>query len=524
MSEQTRTRMRHIFHVLRENKIVQGLTPDKLRNILEGLGPTFIKFGQILSMRPDLIPPEYCQELTKLRSDVNPMPFSLVKELIEAECHQGLDQVFSKIDPVPLGSASIGQVHKATLKTGQSVVIKIQRPKVKETMKQDISLCKKAMVALKVMRPAENAVDFMIVLDEMWDAAQKEFDFLQEADNLKKYAKLNQDIKYVSCPGVIDEWSTTRMLMMEYIDGIPIDAVDLLKILGYDMDEIGEKLAENYVKQVLEDGFFQADPHPGNISIRDGQIIWMDMGMMARLSERDKQIFSNAVEAITFGDIYELKEAVLALGVRHEKIDHNELYNDIDYIVAKYAHAKFQGLSLSEIIKDIQEVLNRHHITIGRGMSMLIRGVITIEGVLAQISPDIDFMHIFSNHMKKKEIHDIDVKEEIKKNGVDALHFLKKTVNLPVNIIDLIKMTVKGQTKINIELSESAEFFTHLDQMINKLVIALIDVALLIGSSLICTTNMKGQFFGIPALGAFGYLLAIILGAWLLWGIVKKKK
>lgn len=524
MSEATRIRMRHILHVLRENKIVQGLTPEKLKNILEGLGPTFIKFGQILSMRPDLIPPEYCHELAKLRSDVNPMPFSLVKDLVKEECSKDLNEVFASIDPVPLGSASIGQVHKAVLKTGEDVVIKIQRPKIKEIMKQDIYLCKKAMILMKVVRPSGDAVDFIMVLDEMWEAAQKEFNFLQEAANLKEFAERNKDIRYVSCPKVISEWTTMKMLMMEYIDGIPIDSIDLLQILGYDLKEIGEKLAENYVKQVLEDAFFQADPHPGNICIRDGQIIWIDMGMMARLTNRDRQLFSDAVEAITFGDIYELKDTILSLGITHGKIDHNELYNDVDMIISKYGNMDFNDLNLGDVIRNIQDVLNKHRISIGRGMSMLIRGVITIEGVLSQISPEINFIEIFARHMQRKELHDIDLSDELKKNGANAVHLLKKTVNLPANIIDLIKMTVKGQTKINIELSESAEFFSHLNEMINKLIIALIDVALLIGSSLICNTNMKGQFLGIPVLGAIGYLLAIVLGLFLLFSILKNRK
>ena len=205
MSEAARIRMRHILHVLKENKIVQGLTPEKLKKILEGLGPTFIKFGQILSMRPDLIPPEYCDELAKLRSDVKPMPFSLVKDLIEAECKKNIDEVFQNIDPLPLGSASIGQVHKAVLKDGREVVVKIQRPKIKEIMKQDIFLCKKAMFIMKVVRPSGDAVDFIIVLDEMWEAAQREFDFLQEAANLEEFAERNKDIKYVSCPKVISK-------------------------------------------------------------------------------------------------------------------------------------------------------------------------------------------------------------------------------------------------------------------------------------------------------------------------------
>ncbi len=524
MSEKVHTRMRHIMHVLKENEIMHGLTPEKLKKILEGLGPTFIKFGQILSMRPDLIPKEYCKELESLRSDVDPMPYGIVRDLIEAECGKKISEVFSSVDEVPLGSASIGQVHKAVLMDGREVVVKIQRPKIKDIMEQDIKLCKKALVVLKVVKPAGDAVDFRIVLDEMWEAAQNEFDFLQEALNLKEFAELNKDVKYVTCPKVIFDWTTSRMLVMEYIDGIPIDDTDTLLTLGYDMEEIGTKLAENYVKQILEDAFFHADPHPGNICIRDGKIVWMDLGMMGRLTERDKQLFSSAVEAIAFGDIYELKDAVMAIGVVHSKIDHNALYNDIDYIISKYAKMDFQSLNIGEVIQEIQEVLNRHHISIGHGITMLIRGIITIEGVLKDVSPSTDFMMIFSNYVRKKEFNHDNFAEELKIAGINTVHLLKKTVDIPANIIDLIKMTVKGQTKVNIELSESAEFFSHLDVMVNRLVVALITAALLIASSLICTTDMKGKIFGIPALGAFGYLIAIILAVWLVWGVIKDKK
>lgn len=516
--------MRQILHVLKENEIVRGLTPEKLRKILEDLGPTFIKFGQILSMRPDLIPKEYCKELESLRTDVDPMPFGIVRDLIEAECGKPVSEVFSGIDEIPLGSASIGQVHKAVLKDGREVVIKIQRPKIKDIMEQDIRLCKKALVVLKVVKPAGDAVDFRIVLDEMWEAAQYEFDFLQEAMSLKQFAELNKDVRYVTCPNVFFDLSTSRMLIMEYIDGIPVDDTQTLLEQGYDMDEIGQKLAENYVKQILEDAFFQADPHPGNICIRGGQIVWMDMGMMGRLTERDKQLFSSAVEAIAFGDIYELKDAVMAIGVVRGKVDHNAFYNDLDYIISKYVKMDFQSLNIGEVIQEIQEVLNRHHISIGHGITMLIRGIITIEGVLKEISPSTDFMTIFSNHVRKTEFNHENFAEELKVASINAAHLLKKTVGIPANIIDLLKMTVKGQTKVNIELSESAEFFSHLDIMVNRLVIALIAAALLIASSLICTTDMKGKIFGIPALGAVGYLVAIILSVWLVWGVIKNKK
>ncbi|MBQ9023001.1 MAG: AarF/ABC1/UbiB kinase family protein, partial [Eubacterium sp.] len=255
------SRMLDVLQILKKNEIVHGLTPEKLRKILEELGPTFIKFGQILSMRPDVIPDEYCKELAKLRTNVDPMDFDVVQKEINQECGRPWNEVFKKIIKKPLGSASIGQVHKAVLLDGSTVVIKIQRPNIKQIMADDIRFCKKALGILKVVRKADEVVTLHMVLDEMWEAAQKEFDFLQEGMNLKRFYELNKDVAYATCPKVNMDLTTNRMLVMEYIDGTPVDDLDALEEKGYDLDDLGEKLAENYVKQVLKDAFFHADPH-----------------------------------------------------------------------------------------------------------------------------------------------------------------------------------------------------------------------------------------------------------------------
>ena len=517
-------RLREILHVLRENEIARGVGPEKFRKIMEELGPTFIKFGQILSMRPDLLPKEYCKELEKLRTDVDPMPFETVKGLIEDECGKKFDEVFAEVQEKPLGSASIAQVHRATLRDGREVVVKIQRPHIRETMERDINLLKKALAALKVVNPLGDAVDFRMVLDEMWASAQEELDFMQEAANLKKFEELNRDIVYVTCPDVLFDLTTERMLVMEYIDGIEVDDTEKLKENGYDIREIGDKLAESYVKQILDDGFFQADPHPGNLVIRGGQIVWIDLGMMGKLTEHDKQLFISAVESIVYHDIFELKDAVLSICEVHGKLDHTALYNDLDFLLSKYAKMDFQTLNVADFIQDMQEVLNKHHISIGHGLTMLIRGIVTMEGVLRDISPKTDFMTIFSNYVRNQAMPHKSFAKELQHIGVDTSHLLKRMADLPGNLIDLIKMVVKGQSKFNIELSESGEFFSHLDMMINRLVIALVDAALLIASSMICMTDMKGKLFGIPALGAIGYILAIVLGLWLVGNIIRSWK
>ncbi len=513
-----------ILHILKKNEIVRGLTPEKLKKILEELGPTFIKFGQILSMRPDVIPEEYCKELETLRTNVDPMDFSVVTNEIEQECGRPWKEVFSVIVEEPLGSASIGQVHKAVLRDGKPVVIKIQRPNIKQIMQDDIKLCRRGLSILNVVRRADDAIDLHTVLDEMWESAQREFDFLQEGMNLKRFYELNKNVSYVTCPKVNLELTTSRMLVMEYIEGIPINDIAALKKNGYNLNDLGKKLAENYVKQVLEDAFFHADPHSGNISVRGKQIVWMDLGMTGELTERDRALFSSAVEAIALGDVYDLKDTILAIGEIHGEVDQNALYTDLDLFVSRYAKMDFKSLKLTDLMNDIRQILNRHHISMGKGLTMLIRGVMTIESVVKDISPSLDFLGVFTKYVQKHSFSLHELRSDLKMKQMEALHMMKKTADLPGNIADLLKMTVHGQTRFNVQLSDSKEMLHNVNQIINRAIIALIDAALLIASSLLCLSDMKGRILGIPALGAIGYLLAIVLGVYLLIDTLKRAR
>lgn len=519
--EKQESRLSEMLAVLRKNDITHGITPQKLRTILEELGPTFIKLGQILSMRPDLIPRAYCDELTQLRSQVTPLAYGEVRKLIREEYGVAhIHEIFLSFDHEPLGSASIAQVHHAVLKSGKEVVVKIQRPGIKETMGRDVAILRKAITLVKFAPDLGDPLDFKIMLEEMWVAAQQEMDFLIEAAHLEEYAKLNRDVVYVTCPKVEKHLTTSRILVMEYIEGIPIDHREELLSLGYDLREIAEKMAENYVKQVLDDGFFHADPHPGNLCVQDGKIVWMDWGMVGRLTQRDQELFLTAVKAIVDGDVYELKSVLLSMGVLHQKINHAALYNDIDLMMTKYACTDFASLNLGNFLVELNDLTNRHHIGLPAGVSLLGRGVMTIEGLLAETNPDINFMDIITLHLAGKEV---DLKKELKETGASALITLRKSLDIPAHLADILKMTVKGQTKINLEITGSEEPLSQLDAMMNKLILAVICAGLLVGSSLICTTDMTGKLFGIPALGAVGFFIALILGVILVYKILKKK-
>ena len=515
------TRLREMVEVLRARDIVHGITPEKLRLILEDLGPTFVKLGQIMSMRPDFLPQEYCDELMKLQTEANPLPFSVIEKVIEQEYQRRWTRIFRSIDEEALGSASIAQVHCAVLLDGEKVVIKVQRPGVHDIMSKDIVLLKRAAGILKILGPAQDVVDFSMVLDELWAIAKQEMDFVMEANHIEEFRHANQDADFVSCPKVYRHLTTQHVLVMEYVDGIQIDDVAGLKAAGIDVRRIGERLGENYVKQIVEDGYFHADPHPGNIWVRGGKIVWLDLGMMGRLSNKDRAAIRKAIFALAQHDVFEMKAAVLSLGVPQERIDHARLYQDIDALIAQYGDLDFRSLKMGVLSRQIMNVLRSHHIAIAPGISMFCRGVMTIEGVMRLVCPEVSFVEILARSMELSFAKGFNWREEAGKAKREGYILLRKSLQLPEQISDILKMTLSGQTKVNLELTGADEPLARLNKMINKLIMALLSAALLLGSSTICTTQMTPEIMEIPFLGVLGYLAAIVLSARLLWSILR---
>lgn len=522
--EETQNRLKEILQVLARHDIVKGMTPEKLRNIVEDLGPTFVKLGQIMSMRQDMLPAAYCRELSKLRTEVSPMPFDEVRQVIEEEYDTRLERVFASFDRQPLGAASIAQAHAAVLRDGSPVVVKVQRQGIRDVMARDIQLLRKAARILKAASSAGNALDFGVILNEMWAVARQEMDFLIEARNAGEFYKLNQDVAYVTCPQIHSQVTTSRVLVMEYIEGFDLDRPDILTDNGYDLEEIGLKLADNYVKQIIDDGFFHADPHPGNLRIREGQIVFLDLGMMGRLSQRDKNLFRQAVRAIAEHNVNALKDVLLTLGVHNGRINHTRLYGDIEDLLTQYGSMGLADMDLGRMLEEFLGLANSHGISMPEGVTMLTRGMLTIQGVLASLAPELNLVQIMANRMLGEAARDFDLLAELKDGGKTLAASGRKAVALPAQLSDLLGMTIKGQTKVNLELTGSDEPLAQVDRMVNKLVLALLSAALLVGSSLICTTDMKPKLLGIPMLGAFGFFIALILMGYLLVDTFRKKR
>ena len=503
-------RLREITAVLKKHAITRGVSPEKLRLILEDLGPTYIKLGQIMSLRSDILPKRYCDELMKLCSDVPPMPFSQVIEVLEESMGCPWQAEFQHIEQKPLGAASIAQVHRATLKTGEEVVIKVQRKGIYETMARDIGLMHKAV---RLMPPVsiKGMVDLNMVLSELWTVTQEEMNFLTEAANMAEFAKKNKDVAFVKVPILYREYISPHILVMEYIDGFAVnDKADLLAN-GYDLNEVGTKYVDNFIKQVMEDGFFHADPHPGNVRIQDGKIVWIDMGMMGRLTEHDRQLISEAIEGVAMNNIGKIQDAVLALGEFKGKPDSSKLYEDIRGLMEKYGTADMGNIDVAEVMVDLMEVMKENKIMMPHGLTMLARGLTHVEGVLAEICPDINMTQIAAARLKEQLFSNGNWKREIKKEGKNLAWSLKRAVDIPSLAADFLQGCMKGQTKINLDLHASDDLAWLLRRLVRNIVMGLWVMALLISSSIICTTDMKPKLWGIPALGAFGYVFAFII-------------
>lgn len=517
-------RLGQILHILRKYHINKGINPVKFRKILEDLGPTFVKIGQIMSSRQDMFSKRYCQELVKLRDNVSPMSENIVRSVIEMEYGKKVEDVFASFDFRPLGSASIAQVHCAKLRDGQEIVVKVQRPHIYEMMERDILLIKKASKLLRINDILGSVVDINIILDEFWQTAKEEMDFLNEAKYSQRFAQLHKDIRYIASPRIYEEYTTKKVLVMEYIGGYDIDNVDILEKQGYDCSEIAIKLAENYIKQIVDDGFFHADPHPGNLRIRNGKIVWIDFGMMGILNRQDKDLMKNAVYAIGTNNVQQLVETILTLGVHDNRVDYSAFYNDMDVFMHRYIEMDLKDINLGDAMQEIFVIAHKHHIAMPKGISMLARGLVTIESTVMTIDPEINILQIAANHVANRAFDTKAFQKELSSSGKKIYDAASYTLDLPIKVNEVIEMIKKGRLKVNLEIMDSSVPLATVDHMINKLVVGVISAGLLMASSILCTTQMTPQLFGIPAIGFVGYLTAVCLGIWLFITVIKDRK
>ena len=503
------SRAKDIAATLIAKKVFLRGTPERAREALVELGPTFVKFGQILSSRPDILPEEYCEEFKKLRNRVEPMSFETVREIVEESVGSKLEDIFESVDPSPLGSASMAQVHRAKLKSGDDVVIKVQRRGIYEIMEKDVNL----MRDITKFIPANlvSGINLTEAIDEFWKVSQEEMDFTIESENLRTFYKNCKNIAYATCPKPYNDICTEKVLVMEAINGIELSNYEELKKRGYDLNEIGEKIADHFVRQIMDDGFFHADPHQGNILIRDGKIVWIDLGMTGRLDKTSKAAITKAIISVSRNDIAGLVDFVYAMGVYKERPLRSQLYDSISAFMSKYASSDLASIDLAQLFTEFMSVLKTNKVEMPSNFTMLVRGLATVEGVVADLSPEIQVVNIASARVRSTYLTPTGIKNQALKQTAKVADSVEKAIEIPGLLSDILKNYSRNETRIKLDLSPSDSLGKILFGIVQNIAFALISAALFIASAVLCTTDMQPQVGGIPVLALIGFILATFI-------------
>ena len=524
LSRKTRTqRLHEIVKLMRKHHVMDGLTPAQFRDILVDLGPSFIKIGQMLSLRSEILPQAYCDALSELQMDCDPMPFEETLETLKGIYGERFSEVFREIDPKPLGSASMAQVHKAVLANGDVVAVKVQRPGVRATMAQDIDVMRSVVKHTSRFMKDNQMLDLRDVVEELWTTFLEETDFLKEAHNLEEFALLNKDVVYVTCPKPYMEYCSEEVLVMEYVQGISIRDTKRLREEGYDLDEIGLKVLDNYATQILEHGFFHADPHPGNIFINDGKVIYIDLGIMGRLSVRDRAGFGRIIEAVGEKNASALKDALITFSVAHDmnSIDHPRFLAELDNVLDSYGSTDVADIDIGALLSDIMVLTRQCKVTLPASVTAVSRGIVTIEGSLQECLATANIVDIINGHLMRSK----DMRQELENRARNLLFSMDNATRSMLKAAeysgDTFRMLSRGQLKVNMEMLSSPEPLYKVGRIANRIAMSMVIAALLVSGSLIISVDMP-RVFGLPFLSLIEYVSAFALSVWLVWDMYRK--
>ena len=511
------------------NYYANGFTPEELRTTLEDLGPTYVKIGQIMSSRVDLLPEKYCKELEKLRQNVKPLDPEIARAVIEDETGKNIDEIYSEFRDEPLGSASIGQAHYGVLKDGTKVVTKVQRPLIADMMKKDYVLLKKLAKLVNVVVDNEDgqAIDLLSVIEELEKVTDEELDFRVEANNTKFFKEncINDEEK-ITCPDVIDELTTERIFTMTYVDGYTVSHKDRIIEEGYDPMTIGQAISENFVYQVFDVGTFHADPHQGNIMISNGKPYWIDFGMIGRISSKDIDNIEAMIIAMLGSDAEALVNGIISFCGTSPKTNRDKLIEDAEVFLAKYAGAKgISDLDMSDLFEEITDLASKHHIQLPGQFTMLGRAILAIEGVIEQLCPELDLFKILSDKMIEHTKNNFDIKQTLLDAGKDLLGVGNKVAKIPGFLADTLSALAKGKAKINMELTGIDEPLERIGVYIKYVVLAFVACILFIGSCILATVDLEPKTDnGMPLIAMTGILFSIALAIYSVGKLTKKEK
>ena len=494
----------------------------RIRKMMEELGPTFIKLGQVLSTRPDLIPLEFCQEFEKLQDEVSAFAYEKAKEQIENELKKPIDKLFSSFSVDPFAAASLSQVYMAESESGEKLVVKVQRPDIGKTIRADLDiLYMLAQLAEKYIEESR-LYNPTAVVDEFKKTILREIDFSVEAKNIDRFRRNFKDDNTVYILKVAHHLSTKKILTMERLEGIKASNVNKMEGIGLDKRQIAINGADAILKQIFMHGFFHADPHPGNIFVlKDGRIAFLDFGMVGHIDVETREQLSDILVAIIHRDTKGIIDAFVSMGAVEKDIGVKKLNLDLTDFVENYYEIPLKELRMDQFLPDIVNIILQNQIKVPLDFFLLSKALITIEGVGKKISPDFNAVAQAKPFVERLVKERYSTKNIVKgvKGFLKGLYIL--TNLLPRDLTIILNKMKKGTLHIEFEHRGLENLIHVFDKVSNRIAFSLVIAALIVGSSIIMQTDKGPILFGFPVLGVIGFVVAGIMGLWLAIAILR---
>ena len=511
--------------VLRRKPTPDLTLPQRIRMALEELGPTFVKLGQVLSMRPFLIPYDLVVELTKLHDQVAPMSPEVARKTIEKNLDCSIEDAFKSLNPEPTASASLSQVHYAVMHNGSEVVVKIQRPGIKDVIRADMVILKDLAALLERHIPELRQYEPVGVIDELEKSINKEINFLYEARNIEIFGRNFEDDDRIFIPTVHWEHTTRKMITMSRIDGIKITDVERMRELNIDPAKICEAGGDIVFRMVFEHGFFHADPHPGNLFVTaDGKIAPVDYGMMGALSNSQLNELGDILAAVVSNDAESLVYAFSRAGALPDTINKQGLEADIGEMIVRYHKIPLSRLDMGTLFDEFFNIVHHHKVKVKSEYMVFGKAIVTYEEVARMLNPDYDLIGSAVPYVKKLMLRKMSVSQLLRDMKFSLTELRDFTTKVPMEIREFTAKLNRGQGKIGLDVIGLAKLISELDKSSNRLSFAMVIAAIIVGSSMILTIDVGFKVYGVPVLGLIGYLFAGILGAGLAISILRSGK
>lgn len=500
--------------------------PERLRMAFAELGPSFIKLAQLLSSRPDLITKPFADEFKKLQDEVPPFPTEEAKKIIEEEIKLPINKIFLKFDDKPVAAASIAQVHHATLVDGSDVIVKVQRPDIREQLETDINIMTVVATLLEKHVPESRFFNPTGIVEEFSKTVKKELDFIEEARNCCRFRRNFEQSLDVYIPKMYGEFITEKVLVMERIEGIRIDNITGIEAIGLDRRELAKIGVNAYFKQILEDGFFHADPHPGNIfAMSNGMIGFMDFGIVGRVSPELREIIANTFLALINRDFDKLIDQYIELGLVPEEVDlsifRKEFKSDLSEFLEPLYGLTLREINFAEYMDTVTHLAMKHNLKIPSDLLLINKAMLILENIGMELDPNFDFIAAAEPYASKlitQRVSPSKLYERARKNIEEVSDFVTL---FPKQMKQIVRKVLKDDIHMKFTLIGLDKFIKDMDRSSNRIAFSMVVSAIILSSAIMHATGVGPKIFGMSILAFITFGFALLLGIWLIISIIR---